>query len=193
MTVHKAKGLDFDMVFLPDLDGDALGAKDRSGGLLVGRGEKREIRWALERPAGGLLDADPVLAEQRQQSVTDEIYEGFCRLYVAMTRARHGLYMVVDPLSKRGSKKSDFAGWLRSTLSMTGDVAVESKEMTVEEQGCRLLYREGENAWFKRVDEVQAEKSGAALIPTLAWSLDEMSGRCDPCPCLRQRGAPLFG
>ena len=58
MTVHKSKGLTFDLVFLPDLDGDTLGSRDRSDGLVVGRGDQGEIQWAIEAPPGRLAGLD---------------------------------------------------------------------------------------------------------------------------------------
>lgn|GEM_PF-42972 len=150
MTVHKAKGLDFDMVILPDLDGDSLGGRDRTGGLLVGRGDRREIEWAIEPPAGKLLPLDPVLAAQKESSLVDEVYEGFCRLYVGMTRPRHGLYMIVDKPSassvKKGVYPSTFAGWLRLTL---GEAAADddSEALVRSGIGCRTLFDLGDVGW----------------------------------------------
>lgn len=158
MTVHKSKGLTFDLIFLPDLDGDTLGSRDRADGLLVGRDERRQIRWAIEAPAGRLLGLDDVLVAQKEATQVDEVYEGFCRLYVAMTRPRHGLYLVVDESGssrKRGAAvRGNFAGWLRMTLEDQADSGLKAqgageKVQRVGEEGCRVLYRIGQARWFE--------------------------------------------
>ena len=119
MTIHKAKGLDFDAVILPDLDGDALGVRERGGGLLVGRSEQKRIRWVIEGAPPRLAELDPVQKQQREENRFDEIYEGFCRLYVAMTRPKYALYMVMDGQSKKSENSANPACWLRSTLEKT--------------------------------------------------------------------------
>jgi len=96
MTMHKAKGLEFDTVILP-----GLGRSPRQG-------EKPLLRW-LEHPECGLLLA-PV--EPRGEGDKDPIYETIGRLekekgeleatrllYVAATRARHRLHLLghVEP------------------------------------------------------------------------------------------------
>jgi ATP-dependent exoDNAse (exonuclease V) beta subunit len=89
MTIHKAKGLEFDHVFLP-----GLGRKPR-------RSSKTLLRWE-ENPDFGLLLApiaerraqvpDPVYAMLEGMEKRKDKYEVARLLYVAVTRARKKLY-----------------------------------------------------------------------------------------------------
>lgn len=89
MTIHKAKGLEFDHIFLP-----GLGRKSRSS-------SKSLLRWE-EDPHFGLLlapvaersanESDPVYAMLERMEKRKEDYESARLLYVAVTRARKKLY-----------------------------------------------------------------------------------------------------
>lgn len=100
MTIHRAKGLEFDHVFLP-----ALGRKPR-------RSSKALLRWE-EDPHFGLLLApvaerssavpDPVYAMLERMEKRKEGYESARLLYVAVTRARKKLYCYAHaPLTASG-------------------------------------------------------------------------------------------
>ncbi|MDY0213336.1 MAG: UvrD-helicase domain-containing protein [Desulfuromonadaceae bacterium] len=89
MTIHKAKGLEFDHVILP-----GLGRRAR-------RSPKALLRWEEDAQLGLLLaplaqrgakDANPVYAMLERMDKRKEAYETGRLLYVAMTRARKKLY-----------------------------------------------------------------------------------------------------
>ncbi|MEM6394041.1 MAG: UvrD-helicase domain-containing protein, partial [Planctomycetota bacterium] len=99
MTVHGAKGLEFDAVVLPDLESDLTFRPgvlvERAGGEALGevvgvyragRGEERALSPRLE----GLYE----VAKRRQR------VEDLGLLYVAMTRAERGLHVLVRPRVK---------------------------------------------------------------------------------------------
>jgi len=164
MTVHKAKGLDFDMVILCDLDGDALGSRDRDGTLVVGRGAEREVTWAIEAPAGKLAGLDPVLAAQKEAGMVDEVYEAFCKLYVAMTRPRHGLYIIVDKPSKsKSGGAANFARWLRETLGGAG--ASEPDNVMLGRVPCLRTYQRGEELWHQSIQPSPTQSAEPARLP----------------------------
>ena len=94
MTVHKSKGLEFDEVVLVSLD-EGWGAAPTGWGMLVTSPTEpprmvaplanEEIReWVPELQ---LFERD-----ERRRRVLDDLSS----LYVAITRARHGVYFVVD-------------------------------------------------------------------------------------------------
>jgi ATP-dependent exoDNAse (exonuclease V) beta subunit len=93
MTIHKSKGLDFDIVFLPRLAGKAFHDDSRQL-LLRARGEDFETRWLVRRPPAVLVASDEVLRDAREANQAAQAYEGLCVFYVAMTRARHAVYLV---------------------------------------------------------------------------------------------------
>ncbi len=114
MTVHQAKGLEFDVVVLPDLE-------DR----IVRRGATRVF---TERPApaepvsrvvryvdGPLASAFPDLAAMRDAHDRHAVRESLSVLYVAITRAVHALHLIVAPVGE--SQPASYAGVLRGALA----------------------------------------------------------------------------
>ena len=107
MTIHKAKGLEFDMVILPGLDRP------------TGHGDEPALRWKQreQRHRPALLLA-PLRAREGAQSAPDPIYrylqlldaaEGFAErgrlLYVGCTRARRRLHLLATLNSKPATDK----------------------------------------------------------------------------------------
>jgi ATP-dependent helicase/nuclease subunit A len=113
MTVHKAKGLGFDLVILPDLEGDSLASR-RKGQLAVQKSPAREVEWILHLPSSEFFAADPVLSDHVAAAKNDACYENFCLLYVAMTRAKRAMYILTKPVGKSESK--NFPRLLEETL-----------------------------------------------------------------------------
>lgn len=118
MTIHGAKGLEFDCVVLPDLDSDfaqeardavLVSYDDPLGALVrVSHNPKREVR-ALSRE----------LEQMQQELLTSRVEEKFSLLYVALTRARHALHLVTSCTS--ASKGCSFGALLRSALGVQSD------------------------------------------------------------------------
>ncbi|GAA5189268.1 exodeoxyribonuclease V subunit beta [Ferrimonas gelatinilytica] len=93
ITIHKSKGLEYPLVFLPFIAGYRE-ASDR-GGVLFYRDEQGQVRLTFE--------ADE---EARAAADRERLEEDLRLLYVALTRPRHGCYLGLGPLklSKRGAR-----------------------------------------------------------------------------------------
>ncbi|WP_069961852.1 3'-5' exonuclease [Lacunisphaera limnophila] len=112
MTVHKAKGLGFDLVVLPDLEGTRLAARRR--GLAVQRATDRTVDWIYDLPPETFYAQDEVLAGYVAGAEADACYEAFALLYVAMTRAKRAMYVITEPVGT--SQSHNFPRWLQETL-----------------------------------------------------------------------------
>jgi len=116
MTVHKAKGLGFDLVILPDIEGKKLAT--RRDGMAVKRTSERTVEWVFELPAKIFAERDTVLAAQVIEDESAAAYENLCLLYVAMTRAKRAMYLIVEPAPAK-STSLNFTRLLRDTLGAT--------------------------------------------------------------------------
>jgi ATP-dependent exoDNAse (exonuclease V) beta subunit len=126
MTVHKAKGLGFDVVLLPDLEGNTL--EERRKGLAVQKAPDRSVEWVLDLPSELFRQQDPVLAAHVGAARAAACYENLSLLYVAMTRAKRGLYVITKPPGKSAS--ANFPRVLAETLGAeTQPVRVGAMEL----------------------------------------------------------------
>ncbi len=126
MTVHKAKGLGFDLVILPDLQGNKLA--QRRDGLGVQKAADRSVAWVLDLPPKQFHDADEVLSAHVRSAEAEACYEEFSLLYVAMTRARRAMYLIIEPPG--ASASNNFPQWLTATLG-EGTAAVRVGQLTL--------------------------------------------------------------
>jgi ATP-dependent exoDNAse (exonuclease V) beta subunit len=128
MTTHKAKGLGFDVVILPELE-DTKVPSLSDYHVATGPG------WALQNPAGWVRGCFPALAEAEAEWAEDQCYEAMCVLYVALTRAKRGLYLLLPAPSKNAGNepKSSPVGLIRETLGITDT---------------GLVHQSGDRAWL---------------------------------------------
>jgi ATP-dependent helicase/nuclease subunit A len=153
MTVHKSKGLEFDAVVLPELHG----LLEKSENFLLSRDpQTQHIRKICVWPNQFLRDSQPVLEEMYQEHFTTRMNEAFCTLYVAMTRAKHALYMIVPPLSldsKGNAKKSPFSYASILRAGFGGDEALTQADFLNEP------IKTGDELWhqhlFRKADDTQ--------------------------------------
>ncbi|MDA8745899.1 UvrD-helicase domain-containing protein [Rubripirellula amarantea] len=137
MTVHQSKGLEFDAVVLPQLDGDLVRASGKPIAMSKKLGSPPEgltrylshDNWHFLTPAWQKAFGDATCA-----SMT----EAMCLMYVAMTRARQGLYMVVPPATKK-SYETKTAGSLIYH-------AVGSQEDPTQPE--TVLWELGQDDWY---------------------------------------------
>ena len=98
MTIHKSKGLGFDVVMLPELP-DRLQVPN-AGDFKVARG----VDWLLQVPGKWAYLAHPETKAAYERWSESQKYEALCLLYVALTRAKRGLYVFLpeEPTARRG-------------------------------------------------------------------------------------------
>jgi len=115
MTVHKAKGLTFDATILPDIEGSRLD-EVRKGALHTHKTGEGNPGWILSLPGKDICEVDDQLGTALAEARSEGCYENFCKLYVGLTRASHGLY-VVSTAHKPASKSLNYIRLLYETLA----------------------------------------------------------------------------
>jgi len=137
MTVHKAKGLEFDVVILPDLDQQAMDHVRRRS-LIVNR-DAGDVSWVMQPPHGPFVPLHEGLSQEMRHAKQQAGFESLCRLYVAMTRAKRGLYLIAQPppATAKAMKEAQF---LRRTLGVKAPVA--------ECPGHLVEWQTGDPQWF---------------------------------------------
>jgi ATP-dependent helicase/nuclease subunit A len=102
MTLHRSKGLGFDVVVLPLFPGrNGLDSVHAEGVLAAPLAEAGEgVPWLMLAPPTAVASADPVLHEAMAAASNEAAFGELCLLYVGMTRARWALRILVPPLPK---------------------------------------------------------------------------------------------
>ena len=95
MTIHRSKGLGFDYVLLPLYE--HMGLDHAVNDPLVGR----DLEWVLPNPGEATAEGDPALAGPYRAVMDACVYEGLCVYYVAMTRAKRVLTLILPPAPRR--------------------------------------------------------------------------------------------
>jgi ATP-dependent helicase/nuclease subunit A len=115
MTFHKSKGLGFDVVILPEIPKAKI---PDLGYYEIASGEG----WMSQAPAKWARAVIPQLREAERIWSESQAYESFCKLYVAMTRAKRGLYLLLDtPAKDHDESKASFTNWLMSSLHLDAE------------------------------------------------------------------------
>jgi ATP-dependent exoDNAse (exonuclease V) beta subunit len=177
MTVHQAKGLQFDIVVLPELEGQLAGqpptivaGRDRPTGPItrVCRYAAEDVRSLLPREFRAMFDV--ALAERAN--------EALCVLYVALTRAVHELRLIVAPsLKNEKAPPGTYAGLLRAALTDGQPTEPEA-----------VLFEHGDPHWHETTSsDAAGERDSAAGAPT-DTSDDTIHVRLAPDPVRRGRG-----
>ncbi|MFT3830078.1 MAG: UvrD-helicase domain-containing protein [Opitutaceae bacterium] len=138
MTLHKAKGLGFDVVVLPDLEGQKLA--QRREGPAVRKAADRSVDWVLQYPGASLAESDPVLREYLAEAIAENCYEQLSLLYVGLTRAKRATYAVIERPGRSSS--------LNFPRLLTATLGTEEREVRV---GAAILvgtWNVGAGDWF---------------------------------------------
>lgn len=162
MTVHKSKGLGFDVVLLPDLEGRKL-AQAREG-LAVHKRADRSVDWVLALPPKLFWQQDEVLAGHMREAEAEACYEKLALLYVAMTRAKRAMYVIVEPVGT--SESQNYPRLLAHALGREAGV------MRVGELGLPGTWSSGDANWFENlpVSNRGQDAEFAPRIPALLQS-----------------------
>jgi ATP-dependent exoDNAse (exonuclease V) beta subunit len=115
MTVHKAKGLEFDAVIIPELDFKMAGA--RAVKVMAYREDPTGPPKRVSRGAAKAIVAlDERLQAMYDQTLAEEVKEALSLLYVALTRAREALFLLTAPKGKGKDPSFTYADLMRQAI-----------------------------------------------------------------------------
>ena len=160
MTVHQSKGLQFDVVILPELQGEALDSVSRNR-LFVSRGSRGRIDWILDKPEKTIIERDPVLTAELAREKARNAFEGLCRLYVSMTRAKLALYAIT--VEKKVYVTRNEADFMTQRL-VTG----KATEYQLGDFSCECHWDRGNRRWFDSVHPRTISAPPTADLPVPA-------------------------
>jgi len=171
MTLHQAKGLQFDIVVLPQLDKPLIGQR---GVVVTGRADAvspvEQVCRYTSKEVQQLLS--PRLQSLFAAAEADSLSGALCFLYVAMTRPVHALHMLVAPAKENERNlPTTFAGVLRAALAPS----VDGKPDTI-------LFEAGTDGWHE---------SDVGRPPTSRKETPKPKElRLAPSPAVRRRNLP---
>lgn len=173
MTIHKAKGLQFDVVILPQLEWKLASPAQK---MITARTGSLETIDVVTRYVEKCLQ--PFLPQAVREALRierqGEVEQSLCLLYVAMTRAVHALHMLIPPSDKspeeKGAKsqgqrrtskrpkpkppKQTAAGVLQGALAPGEFAAAEM-----------LLYENGRRNWWSTLPKPEPQAPRPAAPP----------------------------
>lgn len=162
MTVHKAKGLGFDAVILPDLENRAFDDEGRLS-ILESPGEEEQLGHVMLPPTLNIRNADPVLKAQVELWKADQCYEQFCVLYVMLTRAVHGTYCLLDASKDKPEKRrKNESDWIRESIGNLPD-----REEELGGNLGRVSCEYGSWEWLDTFDQADVTEIHVSEIPPL--------------------------
>ena len=158
MTIHKSKGLDFDVVVLPDLQGQAAGGLGPP--LVQWTDDRLTPDWIMQPMRKNLVQLDERLTACRTAEAQREDFEDLCVLYVAMTRSARALYLVVTQTAET-STAGHHANLLLDTL-----VKGDARAPALDGVDGTMAYAAGDPRWFEAFPVQDREQGGEPAAPT---------------------------
>ena len=166
MTIHKAKGLEFDVVVLP-MPLTSQGWAGHTPTVVVGRESPTALIDVASRYAGAQVRK---LLPPNFQAIHDDnrqanVREAMCVMYVALTRAAHAVHIIMSHGAKTDHQSP--AGVLLATVC-------PDKE---RQEG--LIYDHGSREWFRNTTtspkNISVDLSDFYLSDDVSWKTDRIA------------------
>ena len=135
MTIHQSKGITFDSVILPELEGNTFSSMNL--GTEIKYNVAHDPEWILNMPNKRYIEIDSQLNKYKTSKVANETYEQICKFYVALTRAKYANYLITEE-SEITSKSDNFISLLSETIKS-------------EDLNSGTLYSCGDPEWHKNI------------------------------------------
>ena len=174
LTIHRSKGLGFDYVVLPLYEREGIDAEP--DGPLVADD------WILPDPGARVTSVFPTLAEAAQRRKDRVEQEALCTYYVAMTRARRAMTIVLHPASQAATT-SRFSQFVREAiLEPLGDSSWYTSFPPITDRQSPTTGRQQPTASPSRFPRRQLKRR----LPSLSFQTGESAGSLFAAANVRQ-------
>lgn len=172
MTIHRSKGLTFDVVLLIGMDKSQI-VRDNVGRRRFP--DTGAVDWLLNLPGKEVVRTDPVLSEVMAQAEGERRRELLCQLYVALTRARYANYIILPKAKSAAKKSSRTANGAEETPSFRFS-SILRECLGDADEGARLqglgehetLFLSGDPAWYRAFPKKTRPAAAPATKPRRA-------------------------
>jgi hypothetical protein len=185
MTIHRAKGLEFDAVIFPCLH-RRMGDISRSRVVAHRKDPASPIDAVYRNPGSRLADLDRRIGEAVRQEKDRRLEDELCSLYVALTRARHALHIILPPLDRTaktgdiGSKGFCDPSWVTLIRERLG-----AEKLGESFDGGETLHAAGDRNWSKIQHGRRRERAAGSehapwpprIVPSVTGDLPRRSRR----------------
>ncbi len=144
ITMHSSKGMTYDIVFLAEMEKSLPNKKMLNFIEKInefdGKLKQPETSSVLLRPTGDIANADEQLTSMINAGLDKLEHEFFNMMYVALTRASKGLYIICS------KGKNTFSNWIIDALSGYGDDIKNYEDIPGD-----IFYKKGDSLWYEKI------------------------------------------
>jgi len=166
MTVHRSKGMEFDVVVLPELYG-SLAPKGEGVAIPERDPTTNRVVRVYPRIEGSVRMLFPEVDKALREVKAAELRDELSVLYVALTRAKYALHLVLPP---EASSTKHSAGLIRAALALGDD--------KISDRG--VLLERGDPQWFNSTESAEAAPLPAKPFEVPARSIEPTERADDP-------------
>ena len=168
MTVHKAKGITYDVVIVADIEGDGITGTRSLKALSEQDGEGND-EWILLPPKKDVALMVEPLASSYRQAEMDAAFEQLCVLYVALTRARYANFVITSQPSTEDGNCSPRRILQETLVGAEADSEAEVGEEEEDDDEVDVRYEHGDPDWLSKTEpesKKESEPTGPRPIVT---------------------------
>lgn len=138
MTIHKSKGLGFDTVILPDIPDDVIPQVQYFD-------VAEDDGWLTQTPPKWARALIPEMKHAEEKWASSQQYESFCMLYVALTRAKRGLHVLLEPPADSANPlKPSLSNWIYHAIGAEGKPGI--------------VHQSGEDDWSNNIPPLPPDR-----------------------------------